>query len=141
MKLIIDFLSVQELQNIYRFKHDSKIFCKVSNRTCTDASINTSCWKLFIRAEVLGNAKDLLRGYLRFFTRRDELALGEKHEKDLFTMCMLIQQLMDGSHKAITQLNNDDRREIEREYNVKLVLPPGEASWAIKDIQPPAKGF
>lgn len=142
LELNLSYFSVQELQNIYRFKHDSSIYCKVSNRACVDSNMRSTHWKLFIRADVIGTTKDVVRGFLRIFTRQDELVMSEKCEKDLFAFCILMQPFIDAALASSSKskqivLNNDDRREIERDFSIKLTLPTDEPSWVIKDVQPP----
>lgn len=125
------------MQNIYRFKHESSIYCQVSNRTCLDVS--STNWKFYIRADVLESAKDVIRGFIRLFTRLDDLLMSESCAKDLLAFCMIMQQFdlsSSSSSDSPIRLNDEDRREIERDYRVKLVLPAGEVKWRLRDLQP-----
>ena len=131
-KLNILILSVRELQNIYRFKHDPTIFTVVSNRTCHDTNDKAVFWKYFIRFDLLDSPKDIIRGFIHLFIKNSRLLnLNEsydKYEKELVNFCYIMHQLGDAM-----PIKLDDKREIEKDYNLKLELPPSVVKWQIKE--------
>lgn len=118
------FYSVLDLENVYRFRHDSSIYATVSSKTCVDTAQNSTYWKYFVRADVIDNLKDLIKGFVKLFTRNQS---SEKHEKELINFCLLMHQFVD------FKLNEDDRREIEKDFNLKLTLPLDVIKWQIKE--------
>lgn len=117
------FYSVQNLHNIYRCKHDPSIFAAVSNKACHDTK--SPHWKYFCRADILLNDKEILKGFLKIFLKSE--LCSELNEKELIRFCLLMNQF---SNYHICE---EDRREIERDYHIKLNLPNEEIPWSIKE--------
>jgi len=63
--------------------------------------------------------------------------MNEKCEKDLVAFCMLINSFLESTGNRQSTINDEDRREIERDFNIKLILPVEEPKWILKDLQPP----
>jgi hypothetical protein len=129
----LKFYSVKELQNTYTLKHDSSVHVIVSNKTCMDTNEKSTYWKYYIRFDLLDNLKEIVKGFLKLFTRNQSLisaennSINEKLEKELVQYCILMWQFVD------YKLNDEDRREIEKEHNIKLSLPVEEPKWSIKE--------
>lgn len=121
----LKFYSVKNLQNVYRCKYDPSTFVTVSNKTCSDTTNRNSSWKYFIRSDVVNNETDILKGFIRIFVKSSHIS--ELNEKELITFCLLMRQFSN------FRLREEDRREIERDYKIKLNLPQSEIVWEIKE--------
>ena len=125
------FYSVKELQNIYRCHHDPSVSVITSNKTCLDTSSQT--WKYFVRADILENDKEIIKGFVKLFIsslgsqQKKANELSERDEKDLTNFCLLIYQY---SHFKI---KDEDLRDIEKDHGVKLHLPSEEIKWNIPE--------
>jgi hypothetical protein len=89
-------------------------------------------WKYFIRADLLNSPKDIVKGFIQLFTKNSRLVnlieSYDKLEKELLNFCYLMQQFDDSS-----SIRLDDRREIEKDFNLKLDLPSNEEKWHINE--------
>jgi hypothetical protein len=126
-KLInMKFYSVKELQNIYRCKHDTNLSVIVSNKSCFDTNEKSVYWKYFVRADLLNNEKEIIKGYVKLFINYTKQSLiNEQNEKDLINFCLLMHQFCG------QMLNDEDINEIEKDNKIKLKLPLNEIKWSI----------
>ena len=126
------FYSVRELQNIYRCTHDPSISVIVSNKSCFETNEKAMYWKYFIRADILENEKDIIKGFVKLFVKNglgsSQSLINERNEKELTNFVLLMHQFVNSNMIA------EDIRDIEKEYKLKLVLPPNEIKWSIKEI-------
>ena len=122
------FYSVKEVDNVYRLKSNPEIFVQVSNKYFLDLEENNSCWKFYVRADTIHSDKDVIRGFVKLFSKLANL--NEKFESDLVNVCLLMKQF--GSESAI---NHEDRKEIEKDHRVRLELRDGAKKWKLKVAQ------
>ncbi len=66
--------------------------------------------------------KEVIKGFVRM--------LLDCEEKEVTRFCILMWQLCKGR----SMLPEEDKREIERDYGIKLDVPLGEMRWAIKGV-------
>lgn len=124
------FYSVRDLQNIYRCKYDPNMSVIVSNKTCLDTS-STGNWKYFVRMDILENDKEIIKGFVKLFmrspTQTQAIEISDRTEKDLTNFCLLIYQF------SRFKINEEDIKDIEKEHQIKLKLPPNEIKWKIPE--------
>ncbi|CAF0865248.1 unnamed protein product [Brachionus calyciflorus] len=118
---LLKFYSVKELENVYRFKHDPNVFISVSNKTCVDLK---SSWKFYIRFDCVDNIKDIIKGFIKIFTQG---YISDKLEREFVNFCLLMYQFSD------FKLKIEDKKEIEKDFGIKLELPTDVKKWSITE--------
>jgi hypothetical protein len=121
------FYSVKELQNIYRSKLDPSVYVIVSNKTCLDMNEKNMYWKYFVRADILDNEKEIVKGFVKLFFRTLTDKVSARDEMDLTNFCVYINQLSNFN------MSSDDVRDIENEFKIKMLLPSDKTKWSIPE--------
>ena len=126
----MNFFSVKISENIYRCKHDESITVIVSNKCFFDTP-NNAPWRFFVRDDILEKKVDIVKGFVKIFTKNTfSKTINERNEKDLTNLCLYIEKFID--KEMTNKMSEEDIRDIEKEYKIKLTLPPNELKWVIK---------
>ncbi len=108
---------------MYRSRHDPLVCVTVAKRTCGDRS-RSGQWEYVCRGDA--SEKEVVKGFVR-------MLVGEE-EKEVVRFCLLMQQF-GGSWPS-----GEDRREIERDYGIRMELPTGEEAWLVGKVAEAAGG-
>ena len=129
----MNFFSVKISENIYRCKHDESITVIVSNKCFFDTP-NNAPWRFFVRDDILEKKVDIVKGFVKIFTKNTfSKTINERNEKDLTNLCLYIEKFID--KEMTNKMSEEDIRDIEKEYKIKLTLPPNELKWVIKQSE------
>lgn len=114
----LNFFAVKNLENVYRFKNNPKICVSLSNKTYLD--LNSSIF--YVRSDCLDSLKDIVKGFIKGITQGH---INDKVERELVNFCLLMYQFSNKNLKA------EDKKEIEKDFGVKLSLPEKIPKWSL----------
>ena len=114
----LNFYSVQNLENVYRFKNNPKICVSLSNKTYLD--LNSSIY--YVRSDCLDSLKDIVKGFIKGITHG---YINDKVERELVNFCLLMYQFSGKNLKL------EDKKEIEKDFGVKFSLPEKVRKWTL----------
>ncbi len=113
----LKFYTVDDLSSVYRSCHDPLVCVTVAKRTCGDRS-RSGQWEYVCRSDA--SEKEVVKGFVR-------MLVGEE-EKEVVRFCLLMQQF------GGAWVSGEDRREIERDYGIRMELPTGEEAWLVGKV-------
>ena len=135
----VKFYMVEQLHSVYRCVHAPSAHLQVANKTCWDTTTTKTpddAWTYFVRADAVANESELIRGFCKLFALLGTRGGGggTSHapavERELVKFSLMMHQL------SKWRLSDDDRRQIEADFECKLSLPSGECEWNMPSHDP-----